>query len=330
MQMKDQFFGTICSTAKVCAWTAILVVTLALLGGLSYGQGPTNESAAAVGISVSALEGEKESKATLAVIGAKLSNPVSDIWALFTEFDLYFNNGKVNQGNTQVGGRMIFQPIMPFPLYGAGENEWKLITRPNVPVPFSQPIPTGFDNFRHQGGLGDIQLPMPISPPTGNWLLGLGPCWLFPTATYDVFGRQQWGVGPTGVFGYKTKDWLAIVFPQYYFGIGSTGGRSDSTPDASYLNLLYALVYNLPNAWQVGFNPTITYDHHASSGDRWNVPVGLFVAKTTKIGRIPVKFQLGVEYSVVNQKDFGQRAQIKLNVIPVIPSLVKKPILGGE
>jgi len=37
--------------------------------------------------------------------------------------------------------------------------------------------------------------------------------------------------------------------------------------------------------------------------------------------KIPVKFQLGVEYSVVSPDDFGQEAVIKLDVIPVIPSL---------
>lgn len=269
-------------------------------------------------------------KTDAAEIGAKLSNPVSDVWALFTEFDLYFSDGDVNRGDPQVGGRMIFQPVMPFPLYGSGENEWKLITRPTIPILFSQPVPTGFDDFDHEGGLADIQLPVLVSPPTGKWLLGAGPAWLFPTSTQDAFGRQQWGVGPTAVFGYETKKFVAGVFPQYYFGIGSRGDRPSSVRDASYLNLLYFGVLNLPDAWQVGMNPTITYDHRASSGNRWNVPIGLIVAKTTTLGGVPVKFQLGVEYSVVSPDSFGQRAQIKLNVIPVIPSLVRKPLLGGR
>ncbi|MCC6848429.1 MAG: hypothetical protein IT294_08010 [Deltaproteobacteria bacterium] len=98
--------------------------------------------------------------------------------------------------------------------------------------------------------------------------------------------------------------------------------------DASYLNLLYFAFYNLPDAWQIGTNPTISYDHRARSGDEWNIPLGLTVAKTTRFGRLPVKFQLGVEYSVVSQDDFGQRAQIKLNVIPVTPGLLENPIFG--
>lgn len=40
---------------------------------------------------------------------------------------------------------MIFQPFMPIPLYGEGKDEWKLITRPTLPILFSQPLPAGFD-----------------------------------------------------------------------------------------------------------------------------------------------------------------------------------------
>lgn len=265
-----------------------------------------------------------------AEIGAKLSNPVSDVWALFTEFDVTFSDGDVNRGGSEVGGRMLFQPVLPFPLYGSKEERWNLITRPIIPIVFSQAIPEGFDDFDHEGGLGDIQLPMLLAPPTGRWLLGVGPTWLFPTSTVDAFGRQQWGVGPAAVVGYMSRKVVVGAFPQYTFGIGSRSDRPGNVADASYLNLLYFLTLNLPDAWQVGMNPTITYDHRAGSGNRWNVPVGLIVAKTTRIHGLPVKFQLGVEYSVVHQRDFGQRAQIKLNVIPVIPALVHEPLFGGR
>lgn len=53
---------------------------------------------------------------------------------------------------------------------------------------------------------------------------------------------------------------------------------------------------------------------------------GLRVAKTTKFGKLPVKFQLGIEKSVEHQDDFGQDWQVKLNIIPVIPSLFPNPL----
>jgi hypothetical protein len=326
MQMKHQFFGTIRMTKARYVWSMILVVMFVLLGGAVHAQQSSSDSAKG-GDSGQAFSHPEHG--SLDEIGAKLSNPVSDVWALFTEFDLYFSDGDVNTGDSKIGGRMIFQPIMPFPLYGKGENEWKLITRPTIPVLFSQPVPKGFDEFNNLGGLGDITVPMMVSPPAGNWILGLGPTLLFPTATRDAFGRQQWGVGPAAAFGYKTKDWTAVVFPQYWWGIGGAG-QNKNTPDASYLSMLYAFFYNLPNGWQVGTNPTISYDHKASSGNKWNVPVGVTVAKMTKIGDVPVKFQLGVEYSVVSQDTFGQVAQLKLNIIPVIKPLIKDPIFGGK
>ena len=262
--------------------------------------------------------------------GKKLSNPVSDVWALFTRFGVNFADGDVNSGHSRVGGSMLFQPILPVPLYGKGANRWNLITRPTLPVLFSQPIPTAPNTFDHTGGLGDLELPMVIAPPAGNWLLGAGPAFLFPTATDDAFGRQQWGLGPALVVGYRTEAATFGVFGQYYLGIGSTSDRTPGVGDASYLNLLYFLSVNLPNAWQFGFDPTITYDARATSGNRWNVPVGLMVTKTTLLGKMPVKFNFGIEYSVVSQDAYGQRAQLVLEVIPVIPALIRHALLGGR
>ena len=95
------------------------------------------------------------------------------------------------------------------------------------------------------------------------------------------------------------------------------------------MSLLYAFWYNLPQAWQVGFNPTISFDDKAASGNQWNVPIGLSVEKTTKIGKLPVKLQFGAESSEVSQDTFGQRIKLRLNIIPVIPRMIKKPIFGG-
>ena len=95
------------------------------------------------------------------------------------------------------------------------------------------------------------------------------------------------------------------------------------------MNLLYFFAYDLPNAWQISFDPTITYDARATDGNKWNVPIGLSVAKTTLVGKLPVKFQFGVEYSVVSQDTYGDQGKLVLEVTPVIPALIHRPILGG-
>ena len=116
----------------------------------------------------SAQEPQGASGSDVAETGKKLSNPLSDVWALFTRFDASFADGDVNQGNAKVGSSMLFQPILPVPLHGTGANRWNFIARPTIPVLFSEPVPTGLNTFDHIGGLGDIQLPTVIAPPPGT------------------------------------------------------------------------------------------------------------------------------------------------------------------
>ncbi len=267
------------------------------------------------------------------------AEPISYLWSLSTSFDApAFFDGDLNTGDPEVGGTVNLQPVMPFPLYGEGENQWKMITRPVLPIVFNQPIPKGFNKFNDKGGLGDLTIPMLPTPPTrylsapgggGQWILAAGPTWYFPTSTSADLGSQQFGVGPGLAFGYKNKHLTAVTFTQYWFGIGGRGDRKSTTKDLSSMALLYALIFNLPDAWQIGLNPTITYNDKAASGDKWNVPVGLFGGKTIMIGGVPFNLRAGLEYSAVSPDSFGKRVAFRFQVTPVIPSLVQKPIFGG-
>lgn len=270
---------------------------------------------------------------TLGQIGAKLANPLSDLWSLQFSFNApAFFDGDLNTGNPKVGGSVNFQPVLPIPLYGTGAGEWRMITRPVIPIIFSQPIPTGFDAFDNKGGIGDIELPLLINLPekiAGHWLLGAGPVFLFPSATSDALGEDQWALGPAVVLGYKTKRMTVGIFPNYFWKIGSAGQEPD-TPDVNKGSLLYFFNYQLGDAWQVGMNPSITYNDKATSGNKWNVPVGFYVGKTIKLGDVPVNIKFSAEYSVVSEDDFGKRFQFRFEITPVIAGLIKKPIFGGE
>ena len=274
---------------------------------------------------------------SLANVGAKLADPLSDLWSLQMNFQgPTFFDGDVNAGSPEVGGSLIAQPVMPIPLYGSGEDVWRLIVRPVIPVYFSQPIPTGPGRLQSRGGLGDMALEMVLAPParfTGlpkELILGAGAGLGFPTSTINDLSSRQFTAGPALALGWKTKSFTSVLFPTYFFGYADRSDRKSGTDNLSQLSFLYALTFNLPNAWQIGMNPTITYDNNASSGDRWNVPVGLFGAKTIKIGRTPLNIRMGLEYSVVSQKTFGKRANFRFQITPVVPSLIQKSIFGGD
>ncbi len=261
-----------------------------------------------------------------AQIGHSLANPLSDTWALFGQNDLVLFKGDLSPNDTKSGGRTIFQPIIPLPLYGDTSRRWMLITRPQIPVLFSQPVPRGIADFSHVSGLGDVRIPIVIKPPTGQILFALGPDILIPTGKRE-FTEQQWGLGPGLVGGFTTKTLVVATFLQYNWGIG--GWNGPDKPDANLGTFLYLIQLSLPDAWAVGTGPTLTYNHNLPKGNRWNVPVGPQVAKTVVLGKLPIKFELSAYYSVKHEDLFGQRWQFTLDVIPVIPSLVTRPLLGG-
>jgi hypothetical protein len=264
---------------------------------------------------------------SLGELGAKLSDPTSDVWALFTEFDFNWSRGDLTDNDYKFGSSMTFQPIMPLKL----TKDWKILTRPTVPVEFSAPIPSGVKSggtidFDYKTGLGNMSLPLlftPVAKPGQAFSVGLGPTLAFPTHSASGLGTNTWEAGPAAVVSYKTKKITVGVLGQYWWSYS----EYDGDPSTSHGSILPFFYYNLPDAWQVGFNPTMTYNDKATSGNKWNVPVGLTVAKMTKLDKLPVKFQLGVEYAVERQDDFGAEWRLKLNIIPVIQSLQKKPFL---
>ena len=99
-----------------------------------------------------------QSGGDLGAVGAKLANPLSSLWSLVMNFEVpKFFDGNLNTGDPEVGANMIFQPVLPIPLYGTGKAQWRLITRPVIPFIFSQPSPEGLSSPA-KGTRGPIQV----------------------------------------------------------------------------------------------------------------------------------------------------------------------------
>jgi hypothetical protein len=182
------------------SWLKMALVglcTVALMFGLSTGSVLAEDKVAAPDL-VAKHGG-------LGAIGAKLANPLGDIWAITTSWNMpAFYDGDVNTGDPKIGASTVLEPVLPIPLYGTGKSEWRMVTRPVIPLVFSEPVPTGFNEFDHKNGIGDIQLPLLLNLPesiSGNWLIGAGPVTLFPSATTNALGENQWAMGPAVVFG---------------------------------------------------------------------------------------------------------------------------------
>ncbi len=55
----------------------------------------------------------------------------------------------------------------------------------------------------------------------------------------------------------------------------------------------------------------------------WTVPIGAGIAKVVKLGRLPVKIELSLQYMPVRPRSTGQEWDVQVQVTPVIPKLVK-------
>ena len=88
------------------------------------------------------------------------------------------------------------------------------------------------------------------------------------------------------------------------------------------MHMFYFL--NFEDGWQVGGTPIITADWEADdSDDRWTVPIGLGVYKTSFFGKMPIKMGAEMQWMAINPDTYGQEWNIRITIAPIIPSLFK-------
>ena len=119
-----------------------LPLFVCLIGGALLYSITLSAASAQAQESAKAAPKTQSGKENLGQVGAKLSNPLANLWALSMSFNMpEFMDGDLNTGDPELGATLLFQPVMPIPLFGTGDDQWRLITRPIIPFLFSKPIP---------------------------------------------------------------------------------------------------------------------------------------------------------------------------------------------
>jgi hypothetical protein len=297
----------------------VLVVMLAnataVLAQVSEMGGSKSES------SGGASQGKGQS---LGELGKQLNNPISSVWNITTQSNMYFYKGDLSPAYR---GQFVFnlQPVLPIPL----TEKWTLIPRPVIPI-LTSPYVGGIDfsnrslEWSRAGGLGDIGLVTILSPNVPGAILGFGPTFIFPTATNYNLGQGKFQMGPAVVVGFVAKKWVGGIFPQQWWSLSGTPRK----PLTNQTNIQYFLFRMLPEGWQVGFTPNILIDWHAEHRNRLTFPLGIGVGRTFKINpnTPPIQMTLEFQWMPVYPEDYGQRFNIRYVFKPVLPSLVKKPL----
>jgi hypothetical protein len=262
-------------------------------------------------------------------INKQLTNPVSSIWSITFQQNNFRVDPGPGEGN-RWSSNLLFQPVLPVAI----SPDWNLITRPVVPLfvstPRPDPEPGDPTNVGRSTAFGDIALMQLISPSpklAGDWLLGFGPTWIFPTANSDFTGQDKYQVGPAALVGYLSEKWILGAL---YQGWWSFSG-SDNVSETASMNLQPFFSYFLEGGWSVGYSGNILANWKNENGSDWTVPIGVSVARVVRLGKLPVRFALGVQWMAAQPDLYGQKWNFQLVVAPVLPKLVRGNLLGpGE
>jgi hypothetical protein len=260
----------------------------------------------------------------LTEINKKLTNPVSDLWSIAFQQNNYMLDMGAGQPD-HLNSNLNFQPVLPVAL----TSNWNLITRPVMTLFNSVPHPDAHNpaDIERTTGFGDTVLMELVSASpklVGNWLLGVGPTFIFPTASSDYTGQGKWQVGPAAIVGYLSKKWILGGLLQNWTSFGGSGNQN-----VNQMNLQPFAAYFLPDGWSIGYSGNVLANWEAdSAGDVWTVPLGLSVSKVVKFGKLPVRLALAGQYMVHHPDTFGQKWNIQFMMVPVIPKLIKGNLFG--
>jgi hypothetical protein len=180
----------------------------------------------------------------------------------------------------QSGNTILLRSALPFEAFGHNH-----IARVTLPITTDGP---------NGGGVGDMTLfdLVTFDASWGRW--GAGAVMLVPIGE-DGLSADKWAIGPAIGFTARQPGLLWGLFNQNLFSFAGDG------PQDVNVSLLQPIVnYSLPNKWSIGSSDmTMTYDWERSA---WTyLPLGVKLAKFTKIGKQPIQFAGSYEYNFADE-----------------------------
>jgi len=285
---------------------------------------------------------KQESQAPdLELLAKKAANPLSDLWLLWSQNDTSFLQGDLLPED-KILNSYKFQPIMPVPLFG---GSWNFLIRPIIQV---QSVPLDSDAgklfgvngdtivededlakiagdpFGRTTGLGDSVLLTLLGPNKVDGVVwGVGASQIFPTATDDVLGQDKWQAGPAvllAMMGKNPGDFNFGLLPQHWW---SYAGK-DSRKETSLTDIQYFINYKANTTALVGMAPNIRINWKTDkSKDKFTVPIGLGYNDMAFMGKLPFRYGVEMQYSIIRPDNVGTKWNIRVYFIPIIPNLFK-------
>jgi len=235
-------------------------------------------------------------------LAQKLANPVADLISVPIQSNIDFG---VGPGDGTIW-RTNVQPVIPFGI----SEDWNLISRTILPIVDQEGLAPAGDTL-DASGLGDITQSFFFSPKESSPIWGIGPVFLFPSATDELLGSEKWGIGPTAVILKQEGPWTYGALTNHLWDFA--GDDSRSAINATFLQPFAS--YITPTKTTFTLNTETTYDWHNA---QWIVPVNLIVSQLFKIGDQPVQAFAGIRY-YAEKPNIGPEWGLRLGLTFLFP-----------
>lgn len=235
-------------------------------------------------------------------LSKKIQNPMSDLTNVPFQSNFNFNN----KPNARLQYNLNIQPNIPFKL----SESWSVVSRTSLPIN-SQPVGTDDRVF----GLGDTSFSLLFSVKLpGKIIWGIGPSFIFPSATNYVLGARKWGIGPAGVLLSVRGPWVLGTLINHMLSF--TNDISNS--DLNALLLQPFIYFNFSDGWAIGSAPDIIADWKRPSADRWIVPIGAGTTKVLKPFGHAINLGAYIYANVIHPQG-GPMSQLRVSVTLLFP-----------
>jgi hypothetical protein len=239
---------------------------------------------------------EKERKE----LAKRAQNPLADLISVPFQNNTNFGVGPLDRTQNVLN----FQPVIPVSI----RKDWLLDIRTILPVIYQPEPPQGGGGTF---GLGDINPQFYFVPKTDSHITwGVGPTFVFPTATDSVLGQGKWSIGPAAVIVVTTEHLVFGAVANNVWSVAGDGNRAN----VSQLTFQYFINYNLDKGWYLVSSPILTANWEASGGNQWTVPFGGGFGRIFAIGKQPVNASLQAFWNVAKPNggpDWSLRAQLQ-------------------
>ncbi|HKZ16631.1 MAG TPA: hypothetical protein VJ161_04085, partial [Geobacteraceae bacterium] len=140
-------------------------------------------------------------------------------------------------------------------------------------IPAAVTLPSGLTGF------GDLRfLDIAILHAGKSFVWGVGPTFVFPTASKPMTGQGKWQVGPAAAIAFVPGKWLVGVLLQNPISFAGDRGRKD----ANAMILQPFVTYQFGNGWFVRSQPQLFFNW--KTGNQI-LPLDLGAGRVFRIGR---------------------------------------------